>query len=399
MTRGPWASATASLSKAASAAEQQLRQFQQLPLGRRLSIGAAALLGLALLKGLWPQGEGQKPRPPVPVQLSTARLGALNLTYPLTGEVKALASAAIQPEVSGILQRIYFREGQQVTAGAPLLGIDPAPFQAELQQASALVREAQANLRRSQTQARTARLRAQRYSRLGLQGAVSRDQEEQFRSDAEALEAGVNSAESQVLSARAKERVARLKLQRTVIRSPITGRAGQLRVSLGNLVRDGQGPPLMVVNQFSPIDVQFAVPQRLLPQLQTGQAVVLEDRARGQVVSIDNAVDPSTGTTAVKARFANPQQRLVPGQFVKGTLALRRLQQVLLVPQTAVQTGQRGSFVYLMEPNRRVKAQPVQLGDRSDGQVVVRQGLRAGDQVVSRGQFALRPGASVLIKP
>ena len=401
---------------------------------RQLAAAAAVVVAVALVRGLWPRQEPSRQRPPVPVELATARVGAISVTYPITGEVRAVGSAQIRPEVSGILERVYFREGQEVTAGQPLLGLDRAPFRAALNQAianrrkaAAAVQVAAAKARSAHTLARTARLRADRYSRLGSQGAVSRDQEDQFRSDADSLQAEALSRDSEVVSARADlaaaeaaEAAARLRYDRTTVRSPISGRTGQLRVTPGNLLQEGNTQPLLVVNQFRPIDVVFALPQRMLGQVRRGLAVRLETGEQGRVSAIDNAVDPSTGTTPIKVSFSNTALRLVPGQFVKGALQLERLNGVTLIPQVAVQSGQKGSFVYVAapargaapgsapasagagataRPGRAVEARTLELGPANDGLVVVRRGLVPGEQVVIRGQFALGPGARIITRP
>ena len=398
---------------------------------RQLAAAAAAVIVVALVRGLWPRQEGPRQRPPVPVELATARSGEITVTYPITGEVRAVASAQIRPEVSGILERVYFQEGQEVRAGQPLLGLDRAPFLAALNQAVANRRKAAAAVqvaadkaRSAQTLARTARLRADRYARLGSQGAVSRDQEDQLRSDADSLQAEALSRVSEVASARADlaaaqaaEAAARLRYDRTIVRSPISGRTGQLRVTPGNLLQENNAQPMLVVNQFRPIEVVFAVPQRLLGQVRPGLTVRLEGGEQGRVSAIDNAVDPSTGTTPIEASFANTGLRLVPGQFVKGELQLERLSGVTLIPQVAVQSGQKGSFVYVASParagasagvppsaagargGRAVEARTLELGPANAGLVVVRRGLAPGEQVVTRGQFALGPGARITTRP
>ena len=371
-------------------------------------LGGGLFFVVLLTRSCWPQGEEPKRKPAVLVSLAPVSLGDFDETFPITGEVKPLASAAIRSQVSGVVQRVYFREGQEVEAGQPLIGIDPSPWQAALNQAIAnrnkaiaKVREAHAEVRRSRSEARLARQRANRYGSLGTQGAVSVDLAEQFRSQALSLEATVNSRESEVEStradlaaARAAESNARLNLERTTIRSPIRGRAGQLRLTAGNLVREAEDRPLLVVNQFRPITVQFAVPQRLIPRLELGLKVKLGGGDGGQVSSIDNAVDPSTGTTAVKAIFANRSQHLVPGAYVKGALQLQRLAGVVLIPQIAIQSGQKGPFVYVAI-GKVAQARQLQLGPTSAEQVVVRSGLRPGEQVVIKGQFALSPGAAI----
>ena len=206
------------------------------------------------------------------------------------------------------------------------------------------------------------------------------------------------SARAELNAARAAETVARLNLSRTTIRSPIRGRTGQLKVTIGNVVREGQGQTLLVVNQFEPINVRFSVPQNLLSQVRPGQTLRLSDGQRGTVSTIDNAVDASTGTTAIKASFSNRDQHLVPGQFVKGDLKLDTLRQVVLVPDSSIQRGQKGPFVWIAAGNR-AQARPVAIGPGSGGQVAILRGLNAGERVITQGQFALSPGATIRTGP
>lgn len=375
---------------------------------RNLGLLLGGMIAIALFRGCWSPGDDKRTRPPVAVAVSAARLGDLPVTYPVTGEVTALASAAIQPQVGGVLQRVHFREGQEVQAGAPLLSLDPAPFLAALGQARATTEkararllEAQAQARRSQTEAEAAAVRADRYARLRNLGAVSQDQADQYRSEAEALAASASSSRSAVVSARADlaatraaEAVARLNLSRTTIRSPIQGRTGQLKVTIGNVLREGQGQTLLLVNQFEPIQVRFSVPQDLLAQVHPGQILTLSDGQTGVVRTIDNTIEASTGTTTIKASFSNRDRHLVPGQFVKGDLRLNTLHQVVLISDTSVQRGQKGPFVWIAV-GTRAQARPVQTGPSSRGQVAILQGLKAGDQVITQGQFALSPGAAI----
>ncbi|MFM8526448.1 MAG: efflux RND transporter periplasmic adaptor subunit [Cyanobacteriota bacterium] len=375
---------------------------------RNLGLLLGGVIAIALFRGCWSTGDEKRARPPVAVAVSDARLGDLPVTYPVTGEVTALASAAIQPQVGGVLQQVHFREGQEVQAGAPLLSLDPAPFLAALGQARAATEktrarllEAQAQALRSQTEARAAAVRADRYARLRNLGAVSQDQADQYRSEAESLAAGASSSRSAVVSAKADlaasmaaEAVARLNLSRTTIRSPIQGRTGQLKVTIGNVLREGQGQTLLLVNQFEPIEVRFSVPQDHLARIRPGQVLTLSDGQIGAVRTIDNAIDPSTGTTTIKASFRNQDQRLVPGQFVKGDLKINTLHQVVLVPETSVQRGQKGSFVWIAVGNR-AQARSVQTGPSGRGQVAILQGLNAVDRVITQGQFALSPGAAI----
>ncbi len=385
---------------------------------RPLLIGVPiALVGLGVWQWQHHNAENGPRQRPVLVETARVQLGTLPVTLAVTGQIRAINSAAVRPQVSGVIQTLLFREGQTVVAGQPLLKLDPAPFEANLQQAIAREQQARAKLlqaeaedRRSRVQARTARAKAQRYQQLLQQGGISRDQAEQYQSDADALAAASLGSESAIASARAElsaasaaVATARLQLGYTVVRAPLAGRAGSLQVTVGNLVRENEAQPLLRINQLRPIDLQFAVPQRLLPELRARQAelrVTLADGGQnlsGPVVFLDEQIDAATGTATVRARFANPEERLVPGQFVRATVQLKTLRQVPLVPVTAIQQGQNGPFVYLAQ-GRKAVVRPIRPGPGNGTRQAVLSGLQPGDPVITVGQFALRPDAPIRVK-
>ena len=235
---------------------------------------------------------------------------------------------------------------------------------------------------------------------LSRQGALSRDDEESYRTQEQvaranlaAVEGSVASAEAEQAAARAAESVARLNLDHTLLRAPITGRIGQQRISLGNLVREQEDRPLVVINQISPLDGVFAVPERWGDEVRVGQTLRFEGRPAltGRIVSLDNTTNTSTGTLSAKARLEGDSRGLTPGESLRGNLLVRRLEGVLLLPSRAVQPGQAGPFVYVARQGRAVPVTvKVLAGDGEHS--AVEADLRAGEPVVVAGQFALMPG-------
>jgi multidrug efflux system membrane fusion protein len=233
----------------------------------------------------------------------------------------------------------------------------------------------------------------------------SRQQSDQAHATAEASRATV-------MADQAAEQTAKISLGYTTIRSPIDGRTGNLMLHPGNLVKanDSSGA-IVVINQIKPIYVDFNVPEKDLDEVRRDMsghqlAVLVRPKSReaqaasesGRLSFIDNAVNANTGTFELKGLFANSTERLWPGQFVDVTLTLSELPDTILVPSQAVQTGQDGSFVFVVERDMSAKPRPVVVGDSLEGQTVIKSGLRAGETVVTDGQLRLFPGAKVKVK-
>jgi multidrug efflux system membrane fusion protein len=291
--------------------------------------------------------------------------------------------------------KVTFNEGQNVTAGQVLFQIDPRPFEAALAQARAA-------LARDQAQATSARRDAARYEALVQKDYVTRSQADQADATAAA-------AEATVAADRAAVQKAQLDLNNTVIRAPISGKAGGLLVKQGNLVAANSKPPLVVINQIHPILVRFSIPQAQLPQLQQysrrGALEVIATPSegngtpsRGVLSFIDNTVDSTTGTVLLKAKFDNADGALWPGQFVNVQLQLYVQQNALLVPSQAVLMGQQGQYVFVVDAQHKARQQLVVTGQTIDTSVVIQKGLSAGEQVISDGQSRVQPGATVSIK-
>jgi multidrug efflux system membrane fusion protein len=364
---------------------------------------AAALV----LRGLHNSHATAPRRPPPLVETAAVTQGPIEIRYPITAEVRPLVSVEVRPEVDGKIQRLYFQEGTLVRRGQPLALIHPTPYQVALDQAeanagraSARLIEARAQRRLAAAQLQLAADRARRYGGLSREGALSRDDEENYRTqeqvaraNLEAQAGAVASAEADLHAARAAVAAARINLDHTLVRAPITGRIGQQRINLGNLVREQENRPLVVINQINPLDAIFAVSQRWKDQVDVGQALSFPGRGglSGRVISIDNTTNASTGTVMVKARLEGDTANLTPGESLEGSLLLRRLDTSLLVPDKAIQQGQRGPFVYLARQGKAVLV-PVVIVASDQGRSAVRAALEPGDPVVVAGQFALRPG-------
>lgn len=325
----------------------------------------------------------------VPVVVAAVRQEDVPVQVRAVGTVEASATVAVRPQVDGQLARVHFTEGARVRRGDLLFTIDPRPFEAAL-------RQAEGSLARTEAEANNARVEFERRERLFLEGFISRNEYEQAETRATALRAAVQAERAQVEHAR-------LQLQYCEIRSPIDGRIGQLLVHAGNVVRRND-TVLAVINQVRPVFVSFAVPEHALAAIRQGAAAGPLPVAAsangaapvtGELVFVDNTVDVATGTVRLKARYANDDEVLWPGQFVQVTLTVATEAGALVVPAAAVQTGQRGPFVYVVDAGRVATVRPVEVGMTVGEEVVIRDGLRAGEVVVVEGQIRLVDGSRV----
>ncbi|MFZ5790910.1 MAG: efflux RND transporter periplasmic adaptor subunit [Pseudomonadota bacterium] len=331
----------------------------------------------------------------VPVVLATAEMRSLPVQLETIGRVEAFATVAVKSQVDGPLLEAHFREGQLVAKGDLLFVIDPAPFRAQLHAALA-------NLGKDQAQLASALADQKRYGQLAGSGYASQQKDEQVKATVDSLQASIKADQAAI-------ETAELQLGYTEIRSPIDGRAGDLQVDPGNLVKANDTTPLVVINQTRPVYVAFSVPERYLPEIQdrmAGGDLVIEARVpdtevppvTGKVVFVDNAVDSATGTILLKAEVANEDDRLLPGQFLRVTLVLRTVHDAVVVPNAAVQMGQQGSYVYVIGSDNKAELRTVQRGPSADGFTVITDGVASGDHVVIDGQMNLYPGAMVAPK-
>ncbi|MBI3300605.1 MAG: efflux RND transporter periplasmic adaptor subunit [Deltaproteobacteria bacterium] len=345
-------------------------------------------------------------RPAVPVTVATVTQKTVPVQLRAIGNVQTYATVAIKAQVNGELQRVHFKEGQDVRAGDLLFTIDPRPFEVQLKQA-------EANLAKDTIQLENARRELRRYDKLLKEGYVTQEQYDQRRTTADALEATVRVDQTAIDNAK-------LQLSYCFIRSPIDGRTGNLLVHKGNLVKAndttplGPGPsgsssvsvPLVVINQMSPIYVAFSVPEQHLPEIRKHMgaeklhvdAIISPDGewpAQGELSFIDNAVDFTTGTIQLKATFPNHDRTPWPGQFVNVVLTLATQPNAIVVPSQAVQTGQAGQFVFVVQPDLAVEPRLVVVDREVGAETVVKEGLKPGESVVTDGQLRLSSGAKV----
>jgi multidrug efflux system membrane fusion protein len=317
---------------------------------------------------------------------------------------------------------MHFKEGDFVKKGDLLFVIDPRPYQAALDQAvatvakdEALIGQARAQLARDEANLRYQKATAERYAALFQGGIISKDQTEQLAATADASaqavaadKAAIDSAAAELASAKAAVDSARVNLGYTRIPSPIDGRTGNVSVKAGNVV-SATNVELLTITQIEPIYVTFSVPEALLTEIRRYMAerplpvrAQLQDDANteetGVLTFVDNAVDTTTGTIKLKGTFENKDHRLWPGQFVRVTLRLSERPNAVVVPNEAIQTGQNGTFVYVVKENRSVEVRPVETSLRVDQDMVVDKGLAAGETVVTEGQLRLAPDSRVSIR-
>ncbi len=356
---------------------------------------AACLLGLLAGAGCSKRQDPRAAPPPVPVLVARVVEKTVPVEVRAIGTVEAYSTVSIKSQVSGEVTQVHFREGQDVRKGQLLFTIDRRPFDAALHQA-------EANLARDQAQEALAEVQARRYNRLFQEGVSAKEQADQMQANAEALKAAV-------LADKAAVEYAKLQLAYCFIYSPIDGRTGSLMVHVGNLVKANDVPVLVVINQITPIYVDFSPPEDVLPQVKRymtlGRLRVEafspdEPRHRdaGYLSFVDNAVDNTTGTVRLKGTFENTDYRLWPGEFVNVVLTLAEQPNALLVPSQAVQTGQGGQFVFVVKSDQTVESRPVVVSRILEGNAIVDRGVSLGEVVVTDGQLGLVSGARVQIK-
>ncbi|HEX6853436.1 MAG TPA: efflux RND transporter periplasmic adaptor subunit [Candidatus Polarisedimenticolaceae bacterium] len=333
---------------------------------------------------------------PVPVVTGTVETRDVPVEVVAIGNAEAVESVAIQPRVGGEIVGVHFAEGTEVARGQLLFTIDPRPYRVALEQAEARLARDAALLRKAEEDVR-------RYERLVKQEYVTREQYDNAVAQAEALRATIRGNDADV------ER-ARLELEYASIRAPISGRAGRVLVERGNLVKDNDDRTLVTILSTRPIEVAFAVPERHLAEIRARHAEGrLEvsarprdgrgDAAIGRVVLVDNAVDRASGTIRLKARFENADGALWPGQYLEVALRLESLKGAIVVPRTAVQTGQSGTYVFVVRPDGTAETRAVEVAFTRDDVTIVRGALAAGETVITDGQLRVVPGARVEAKP
>jgi len=397
--------------------------------GEKNDSTAAAAQGAGSGRGAGASGRGGRGAGgPIPVTTALVQAKAMPVTIPSVGTAEAQQTVQVRAQVTGELSAVHFTEGQEVKKGQELFTIDPRPFQAALSQTQAV-------LARDTATATNAQAQRARYEDLFKRQLISRDQYDAQIATSDALQATLEAD-------RAAVETARLNLQYTRIMAPITGRTGSLGVHQGDLIRANDATPMVVINQLSPIYVTFAVPGRYLTDIRRYQAQKpLAVHAQGQaalppgaqpppppvlgsmqsqqhssapakaaeaaagiqpglsetgrVSFIDNAVDATTGTIKLKASFENANHALWPGQFLQVTLDLTTENGAIVVPAGAVQPSQSGTYVYVVTPDRTVEVRSVVVLRQQGEQIVIAQGLKPGEEIVTEGQLRLTPGSKI----
>lgn len=359
---------------------------------RIVVLSAGALLTGCDAKGV--SGPSAGADAAMPVVVATASREDVPIQVQAIGWAEAYATVTIRPQVEGQLTEIHFTEGQQVKIGDPLFTIDPRPFVAAL-------RLSEANLLKDQALAEDAVREANRVTDLFAKNMAADRERDQARANSDAVQAQVQADQAAVENAK-------LRLEYCTIHSPIGGRAGARLVDVGNIV-EANKTALVTVNQISPIFVTFSVAERHLSLIkQEMQAAPLavetqfadesSDPIIGRLAFVDNQVDMLTGMVRLKATFPNEDHRLWPGRFVNVALTISKQQDAVVVPTSAVQTGQRGTFVFVVRGDSTVEMRPVSVGANVHERTVLSEGVLAGEVVVTDGQLRLTPGAKVRSK-
>ena len=334
--------------------------------------------------------------PAVPVVAGTAERRDVPIFLDALGTVQAYYTVTVRSRIDGQIMQVLYREGEEVKAGAPLLQIDPRPFQAALEQA-------QAALERDEAQLKGAELNLARYAELVKPGFQTR----QSYDDQKAL---VGQLQGTIKADQAQIDAAKLSLAYADIRAPIDGRVGARLVDPGNIVQAAQGTPLVTITLMKPIYVAFPVPQQRIAEIREQQAkgslAVLAlgteaktELAQGVLTLINNQVDTASGTIELKGTFKNEDERLWPGEFVDARLRLDERKDATTVAAEAVMRGPNGDFVFVIKPGDTVERRAVQVAMTEDGIAVIGKGITAGERVVIDGQYRLTDGAKVNIVP
>lgn len=370
------------------------------------------LLLLAVGIGLWLlRGQARKSQPanaqqsarntkgggrgsqPMPVAVAKAHRGDIPVFQTGLGSVTAFYTVTVRSRVDGQLMRVLVREGDYVTQGQPLAQIDPRPFEVQLQQA-------EGQMARDEAQLQNAQLDLARYQTLIAQDAIPRQQ-------LDTQKAAVRQFEGAVKQDQAAINNARLQLTYANITAPISGRVGLRQVDPGNIVHASDTTGLLVITQLQPITALFTIPEDSLPpvlkKLRAGSRLPVDAFNRdftrkldsGHLLTVDNQIDPQTGTSTLKAVFENRGSLLFPNQFVNIRMLVDTERNQVIIPAVALQRGQQGTFVYVLKPDNTVEARPVTVGVTVDEIMSIRSGLNEGETVITEGTDKLQPGSPV----
>jgi multidrug efflux system membrane fusion protein len=368
---------------------------------RLILLGGAGLVVIAVLLFAYlgteiraNERKGSKGPPPIPVTVVQAAQETVPVRIRAIGNVEAYATVSLRARVDGQIVEAGFKEGQEVRRGQVLFRIDPRPYEAAL-------RQAEANALRDTAARDQARSQERRYRELLEKNFVSKEAYAQIRTNAATAEATAQASQAALDNAK-------LNLEYCTVHAPIEGYAGKIQVQIGNLVRANDATPLVVINQVRPIYVNFAVPEQRLTEvrehMKSGPLPVEalapgsdQPTASGALIFVDNAVDPSTGTIRLRARFTNRENTLWPGQFVNVSLRLFEQVDAIVIPSQAVQTGPQGQYVYVVGEDMLAEVRRITVQRNEGERSVIATGLAKGERVVTRGQLRLGPKTRVQI--
>ncbi len=328
----------------------------------------------------------------IPVTAGVAQSQSVPVFVEGLGTVQAFNMVTVRAQVGGQITKIFFKEGQDVKAGDPLVQIDPRPFQATLEQA-------QATKQKDEAQLQSAQLDLQRAANLLKPGFGTQQTYDQQKATVGQLQAAIKADQAQIDTVQ-------LNVDYALVRSPIDGRTGARLIDIGNLVQASQAAGLVTIAQIKPIFVTFTVPAEHLDDIRRNQAkaplaVVVfgmdgkTELAHGELTLINNQVDVATGTVQLKAQFDNADEALWPGQFVNARLILSTRQDAVTVTADTVMQGPNGPYVYVLDNTDTAQRRTVTVAATQDGVAVISKGLKAGERVVTEGQYRLTDGAKV----
>lgn len=332
---------------------------------------------------------------PLPVEVGESTLDDVPIFIEAIGNVHSLKTVLVRPQVGGVITEIHVKQGEDVEEGQLLYTIDPRPYEAALEQAKATLAKDQASLKLSEAT-------VERFQELVKQDYVSQLTFDQYKTN-------VDVGKAQIIIDQALVDLAEINLGYTEIRSPINGRISQYNIDAGNVVVANDSNALTQILQISPVSIHFSVTQREFVQIRRAQQegsfrfeVFLpefpEDPREGLIYFFDNHIDTKTGTILFKGSAPNEDAFFWPGEFVKVRLQLEIVKNAVVIPATAIQIGQEGKFVYIYHADTNtVEYRLVEVGQTIDEQVMVIQGLTAGEKVITNGQINLRPDAKVAV--
>ena len=381
-------------SNRATAVARQVQPF--LKMNRLLQLTVVLLASaLPLLTGCAEKAAPAPVADAVPIMAAKAVVKPMPVELHAIGTGEAFKTVSVESQVAGIVSAVHYQQGQYVKQGDLLVSLDDRPFVAALKQA-------QANLAKDRAAAELARVEVERYSKLSQAGVVPKEQYDQQRANFDAAQAAVQADEANI-------QTAKLNVAYCSIYATISGRTGSQLVYPGTVVKANDVPVLVVINEVSPLYVDFNVPQQYLTEIKTYMAksrlpvqAMPSDNSRaelGYLSFVDNTVDPSTGNIKLKATFSNNGLRLWPGEFVNVVLRLTQQERAVVVPSQAVLTGQQGDYIFFVKPDMTVDSRPVKVLRTINGEsVLAANDVQPGQTVVTDGQVRLVPGVKVSIK-